>query len=257
MIELHSAIVGEGKPLLVLHGFLGMGDNWKTIGNKLAGAGYEVHLLDQRNHGRSPHTEEMNYEVMAKDVVDYCNTHDLKEVILMGHSMGGKVAMYTSAENPDLVEKLIVVDISPRYYPPHHQEILEGLEMLEQKELNSRTEAEKLLSEYIEDEGTKLFLLKNLHRETKDRLSLRLNLDTLKNKVEEIGAPLPSGFRYEGPAFFIAGGRSGYITSKDENLILHHFPQAEIREIPGAGHWVHAEKMKEFYELLMDFLEEG
>lgn len=255
MIKLHSTITGEGKPLLILHGFLGMSDNWKTVGGKLGDSGYQVHLLDLRNHGRSPHVEEMNYEVMAKDIKDYCKLHKLQDVILIGHSMGGKVAMQTACEYSALVSKLIVVDISPKYYPPHHQAILEGLEKLEEEELNSRSEAEELLSEYIKDEGTRLFLLKNLFWKTKDKLSLRLNLEVLKANVEEVGAPLSAGLTYQGPTLFIAGGKSEYIKDTDEPLIKLHFPEAEITEIPDAGHWVHAEKMKDFYEEVIRFLE--
>lgn len=142
---------------MILHGFLGMGDNWKTLGNKFADAGFQVHLLDLRNHGRSPHSREMNYELMANDINEYCNGNHLKNIFLLGHSMGGKVAMQTAATFPDLVEKLIIVDISPKYYAPHHQQILEGLSLLNKTLLSSRAEAEELLGQFIKDEGTRLF----------------------------------------------------------------------------------------------------
>ena len=125
-MKLHSTIVGEGKPLLILHGFLGMSDNWRTLGREFAEAGYQVHLIDQRNHGRSPHSEEFNYLVLAKDVKEYIDTHSLENCILLGHSMGGKTAMTAACLFPHVVEKLIVVDIAPRYYAPHHQQILEA-----------------------------------------------------------------------------------------------------------------------------------
>lgn len=254
MIELNSTVLGEGKPLIILHGFLGMSDNWKSLGSKFAEAGYEVHLLDQRNHGRSPHTKEMNYELMAKDVADYCKTKDLRDVILLGHSMGGKTAMWVAVDYPDLVEKLIVVDISPKYYPPHHQQILEGLAALNEKSLNSRSEAEEFLSKFIKEKAVRLFLLKNLYWETKEKLALRLNLEVLKEEVEEVGRALPEHKKFEKHTLFIKGGKSDYITREDEQLISEHFPKAEIVEIPGAGHWVHAEKMTEFYEEASGFL---
>lgn len=254
MIELHSTIVGEGKPLVILHGFLGMSDNWKTVGTRFGEAGYEVHLLDQRNHGRSPHTEEMNYGVMAEDVVQYCKTQNLENIVLLGHSMGGKVAMQVAGENPSLVEKLIVVDISPKYYSPHHQTILEGLTALEDETITSRGDAEDFLSRYIKDKGTRLFLLKNLYWKTKEKLALRLNLKVLKENIEEVGRALSSGIKFEKSTLFIKGGKSDYITAEDEDLIRLHFPNAIIKEVPGAGHWVHAENMEDFYNKVMDFI---
>lgn len=254
MVELHATVLGEGKPFIILHGFLGMSDNWKSLGGKFAEAGYEVHLLDQRNHGRSPHTEEMNYQVMAKDVADYCSSKNLQDSIILGHSMGGKTAMWVAAGHPGLVEKLIVVDISPKYYPPHHQQILEALEELNEKSLSSRKEAEEFLSKYIKEKGVRLFLLKNLYWKTKEKLALRLNLEVLKGNVEEVGKALPEGMRFEKPVLFVKGGNSNYINKEDEALISRHFPEAEIVEIPGAGHWVHAEKMNEFYDEVLEFL---
>lgn len=252
MIKLHSTVLGEGKPFLILHGFLGMGDNWKTIGNKFSDH-YQVHLIDLRNHGRSPHTSEMNYSVMAGDIKDYCSKNQLENIVLLGHSMGGKVAMHVAAENPSMVEKLIVVDIGTKYYSPHHQQILDGLTALEQESFTSRSDAEDFLSDFIDDEGTRLFLLKNLYRKD-NKLSLRLNLEVLKDNYEEVGAALPAGYKFEKPTLFIKGGNSTYITEADEPLIQLHFPNSEIKEIPGAGHWVHAEKMNEFYEEVSEFL---
>ena len=255
MIKLHSVVLGEGKPLLILHGFLGMGDNWKTLGNKFSEAGFQVQLLDLRNHGRSPHSNEMNYEFMANDINEYCSRKNLKNILLLGHSMGGKVAMQAAGTFPDLVEKLIVVDISPKYYAPHHQQIMEGLAALDEAELTSRSEAEELLERFIKEDGIRLFLLKNLYWKTKGKLALRLNLEVLNDKIEEVGKALPSKIRFEKPTLFIKGAKSGYITKDDENLILHHFPNAEIVSIPGAGHWVHAEKMPEFYSEVMRFID--
>ena len=254
MIELHATVLGEGQPFLILHGFLGMSDNWKTLGNKFAEAGYQVHLLDQRNHGRSPHTPEMNYEVLATDIYDYCQTHNLKNIILLGHSMGGKAAMLAAGKYPDLIDKLIVVDISPKYYAPHHDQIMAGLTALENQNLTSRKNAEEFLAKFVEDSGTRMFLLKNLYWKTKEKLALRLNLKVLKETIEEVGAALPAEIKFEKPTLFVKGEKSNYITKEDEPLILSHFPNARIQEIPNAGHWVHAEKMKDFYDNVMRFL---
>ncbi len=128
---LHANIQGTGTPLLILHGFLGMGDNWKTLGNDFSENGFEVHLIDQRNHGRSFHSDEMSYEAMAEDIKNYCDHHGIKSAVLLGHSMGGKTAMLFATKYPDYVSKLIVADIAPKFYPQHHQDILKGLSSLD------------------------------------------------------------------------------------------------------------------------------
>lgn len=254
-MKLHSIILGEGTPLLILHGFLGMSDNWKTLGNKIAKEkSYQVHLVDQRNHGKSPHSDEHSYELMAKDVKAYCEEHALKDVILMGHSMGGKTAMLAAANYPELIKKLIVVDIAPKYYKPHHQQILKGLTALEEAELASRQEADELLSEFISEKPVRLFLLKNLKRKAEGTYCLKVNLETLKEHIEEIGKGLPQKKSFEGPTLFIKGGNSNYIQEEDKEEIKKQFPLTEFKEIEGAGHWVHAEKMKEFYKLVVEFI---
>ena len=253
-MELHSIILGEGKPLIILHGFLGMSDNWKTLGKKFAEDGFQVHLIDQRNHGKSPHSDEFSYSSMAQDIVEYCKQHDLKDIFLMGHSMGGKTAMLTACENEKLVKKLIIVDIAPKYYAPHHQQILKGLTALDNAQLSSRGDAEDFLGDYIKEPGVKLFLLKNLYWKTKEKLSLRMNLDVLKEKINNLGEALYSGATYNGPVLFIDGEKSDYITEADHKLIKEHFPEAEGATISKAGHWVHAENMKDFYVRVSEFL---
>lgn len=253
-MKLHTNILGEGTPFLFLHGFLGMGDNWKTLGGQFAEAGYQVHLIDQRNHGKSPHSDDFDYEIMADDIVEYCRQHNLSDIILLGHSMGGKAAMLVAAQNPDLVKKLIVVDIAPKYYAPHHQQILDGLTALEEANLSSRKEAENLLKEFISNKGIRLFLLKNLERESQDKLCLKLNLSALKANIEKVGEALPEDQKYTGETLFIRGENSDYITSEDEVSIKNQFPKAEIISIPDAGHWVHAENSDAFYEAVLKFL---
>lgn len=253
-MKLHSLILGEGKPLLILHGFLGMSDNWKTLGKKFADDGFQVHLIDQRNHGKSPHSDEFSYELMANDIVEYCEQNDLDDITVIGHSMGGKTAMLLACENEALVKKLIVVDIAPKYYAPHHQQIVKGLTALDEARLTSRGDAEDFLKEYISETGVRLFLLKNLYWKTKKQLSLRMNLDALKANIEQIGRALPQDAVYKKPVLFIKGELSNYIGEEEEDLIKKHFPKAEIEPIQNAGHWVHAEKMEEFYRAVIQFV---
>lgn len=254
-MELFSNVIGkEGKPFLILHGFLGMGDNWKSLAKRFAKQAYQVHLIDLRNHGRSPHTKEFSYAVMAKDIKEYCEKNNLEKVVLLGHSMGGKVAMKFAVEYPEFLQDLIIVDIAPKYYAPHHQTILKGLTVLQDKKLDSRGKADDLLKEYIEEWGVRQFLLKNLYWETKDKLAFRMNLEVLKEKVETVGEALQPEKTYNGKTFFIAGEKSGYIKDEDKDLLKKHFPKSHLTEIKGAGHWVHAEKAEEFYTAVMAFL---
>lgn len=253
-MQLHSQILGEGKPFVILHGFLGMSDNWKTLGNQFAEAGYEVHLVDQRNHGRSFHSADFSYELMAEDVVSYCATHHLENIILLGHSMGGKTAMELATSHSDVVQKLLVADIAPKAYPQHHQDILKALSMLDFSAIKTRGKADKVLSEYIKDMGTRQFLLKNLYWKDKGKLGLRINLPVLSEKIAEVGKPLSENAKYDKDTLFLKGSKSGYIENMDEILIKKHFPKAKIIEVSKAGHWLHAENPSEFYQNVMNFL---
>ena len=253
---LHSSITGSGKPFVILHGFLGMGDNWKTLANQFAEAGYQMHLVDQRNHGRSFHSDTFNYEVLAEDLKNYCQEHDLKDIVLLGHSMGGKTAMLFAMRYPEYINKLIIADIAPKYYAPHHQQILKGLTALSENHeaRTSRGNADDFLKEYISDWGTRQFLLKNLYWQKDKTLALRVNLPVLQKEVEAIGEGLPTQTVYEGATLFLNGLKSDYITEDDKPLIKAHFPEAEIIGIEKAGHWLHAENPKDFYAEVMKFL---
>lgn len=251
---LHSNILGSGQPFVFLHGFLGMSDNWKTLGNQFSEDHYQVHLLDQRNHGRSFHSDDFNYDVMVEDLIAYCEAHQLKDIILLGHSMGGKTAMLFAMEHPELVSKLIVADISPRYYPVHHETILKGLSALDFDILKSRGEADDVLKQYVSDFGTRQFLLKNLYWETKVRLGLRLNLEVLKANINEVGEALPMHSKFLKDTLFLRGDKSEYIAVEDEILIKTHFPEAKIVTISNAGHWLHAENPVNFYNEVSNFL---
>lgn len=251
---LHAQVFGEGRPFVILHGFLGMGDNWKTLGLKYSESGFEVHLLDLRNHGRSFHTSEFNYELMTRDVLNYYEEKNLADSVLLGHSMGGKVAMLYATENPLKVSELIIADIGPKSYPAHHQDIISALKQMRLSEYKSRSDAEDDLAHYIDDRGVRLFLLKNLYRKNKDEFGLRMNLDVLSESMDEIGATLPEGAVYKGKTLFLRGEKSMYIKDEDESLIKRHFPKAEIETISDAGHWLHAENPDMFFEKTMAFL---
>jgi esterase len=251
---LHSNILGEGKPVVILHGFLGMSDNWKTMGQKISDSGFQVHLIDQRNHGHSFHSNEFNYEILVEDLKLYCEANNLNDIILLGHSMGGKTAMLFAAKYPELVSKLLVADISPRFYPVHHQSILNGLSALDFDIIKSRGEADELLSKYVPDFGTRQFLLKNLYWIEKGKLALRMNLEVLKEEVAEIGEALPSQARFDKETLFLKGDRSEYIGDEDENIIINHFPKAKIVTIANSGHWLHAENPEDFFDAVIKFI---
>lgn len=251
---LYSRIEGNGKPLLIIHGFLGMSDNWKTLGTRFATEGYEVHALDMRNHGKSFHSDAFSYQLMADDVYAYCQEHNLKNIALLGHSMGGKVAMLVAVTYPELIDKLIVADIGPRRYAPHHQEILQGLAAVDFSEKPGRSEVEAIISNYIPDLGTRQFVLKSLYWKEPGQLAYRFNLDVFLKNQEVIGESLPYESHFEKPVLFLKGEKSGYIRNEDAELILHHFPFAQIVTIGNAGHWLHAENPTDFFEAVNSFL---
>ena len=253
-MELHSNIIGEGDPLIILHGFLGMGDNWKTLAKQFSGLGFQVHLVDQRNHGRSFHDSEFNYDVLAADLKVYCSHHNLQNIVLLGHSMGGKTAMLFAALYPEIVSKLIVADISPRFYPVHHDAILEGLSSLNFEEITSRKQAEEQLSKYVQDVGTRQFLLKNIYRLSSSVLGLRINLKALKTNVSEVGEALSSTLNFQKDTLFLRGDKSEYISDQDGPLIKHQFPTAVVKTISNAGHWLHAENPVEFFHNVRVFI---
>ena len=244
----------EVRNLIILHGFLGMADNWKTLGMQYAQEGFQVHLLDLRNHGRSFHSETFNYDVMVQDVLDYCKANNIEKIDCIGHSMGGKVAMLLATKYPVLINKLIVADIGPKFYPQHHQSILAGLNVVDFSLKPSRSEVEGILSKYISDFGTRQFLLKSLYWVEPGQLAFRFNLSVFNKQIDQIGTALPENARFENPTLFIRGGNSNYILDSDFEAIKKHFPNAEFKTIPNVGHWIHAEKPQEILELTLKFL---
>jgi pimeloyl-ACP methyl ester carboxylesterase len=231
-----------------------MSDNWKTLSVQYAENGFEVHALDLRNHGRSLHSDDFSYQLMAQDILDYCQEKNLTKIDLIGHSMGGKVAMLLACLHPDLVSKLIIADIGPKYYPQHHGTILEGLNAVDFSKKLSRTEVDEILQNYISDFGTRQFLMKSLFWKTPEQLAFRFNLDVFNQKIEVIGNELASELTFQKPTLFIRGGNSNYILDEDLENIKLHFPDFKLATIPNAGHWLHAENPKLFFEETFNFL---
>lgn len=251
---LYAKIEGSGKPLLVLHGFLGMSDNWKTLGAKYAESGFQTHLLDLRNHGRSFHSDTFNYQAMADDIVAYCKANNLDKVDVIGHSMGGKVAMFLAVTYPELVNKLIVADISPKYYTPHHQDVMAALNAVDFSTNPSRNEVQETIEKYVKEAGVVQFLMKNVYRITPQQLGFRFNLDAFNNDEEAIGEALKDSDVFNGYVLFLRGSKSNYITEEDAELISKHFPKAIIQTVSNAGHWLHADNPTEFFDKSIEFL---
>ena len=253
---LHSTIIGQGQALIIAHGYFGMGDNWKSMATRFA-KHFEVHSVDQRNHGKSFHTDDFNYEVLVEDLYHYINHYHLKDVILLGHSMGGKVAMLFAVTYPEMVNKLVVVDIAPKYYPPHHEFILKALNSVDFEKIASRREVASVLKQHIDAPGVIQFLLKNVYWKDKGKLAFRFNLDSLTENNNEVGQALPSFTNYDKPTLFLKGENSGYIAQNDADLIELHFPIAKIITVKNSGHWTHADNPEDFYDKVAQFLSEN
>lgn len=244
---------GQGPPIVILHGVFGLSDNWVSIAKKLEKE-FAVYLPDFRNHGQSPHSNDFSYAFLVKDVKELLDDLSLDKAIIIGHSMGGKVAMQFVSDYPERIYKLVVVDIAPRYYTTNHKKIIDGLRSLDLKKIIKRNEADEQLSYYIEDEGARQFLLKNLYRKEDGSFNLRFNLDVIDEKIESIGEALKLNNPIHIPALFIKGGSSDYITLDDEVEIRKVFVNSKIVTIDNAGHWVHAEQPQNFLNVLIDFL---
>ncbi|WKN33343.1 alpha/beta fold hydrolase [Porifericola rhodea] len=253
-MELHFRSMGEGQPMVILHGVFGTSDNLQTLGKQLAEK-YQVYLVDQRNHGASPHSEEFSYEAMAEDLHHLIQKQQLENPIILGHSMGGKVAMFYATQYPEEFDKLIVVDIAPKAYPVHHQQILEALSAVKIDEISSRKEAEEEIKPIIAEPGVRQFLLKNLKRSDDNKgFAWKLNLPVIRDKIENIGKAVDDSKAIEKDVLFISGAKSNYIKKGDEDLIHKIFPSAKIVTIEDAGHWVHAEQPKRLLEEVLSFL---
>jgi esterase len=252
-MKLHHRDLGQGTPFVILHGLFGLLDNWQTLA-KFWSQKYHVYLVDLRNHGRSPHSNDFNYELMGEDLAEFITEHQLQNPVIMGHSMGGKVAMNFALRYPEKVSKLIVVDIAPRAYPVHHQDIIDGLNAVDIASMTSRNEAELALAPYIPEAEVRLFLLKNLYRREDNSFGWRMNLAAIEACIEEVGRETTADSPFNKPTLFIKGEKSRYIQEKDIPAIQQLFPQVQLETIANAGHWVHAEAPEKFYQLVVDFI---
>ena len=249
-----SRIYGNGQPLIIIHGLFGMSDNWNSLGKSFS-KNYNVHLVDLRNHGRSFHDEIFTFEAISKDLKNYITHHNLEKPIILGHSLGGKVAMHFCFKNKSLVSKLIVVDIAPKTYNiDFHRNILSTLIDLQLNTFKSRNEIDLALSSSIKDSAIRFFLMKNIYRNASGFFAWRFNIKVLLNKIENIQDANFLIGTINTPTLFIKGTKSDYITKEDELLIQNHFNNVIIKEIQNSGHWVHAEQTNLFNKEVLNFL---
>jgi len=251
MKHLNSLILGNtDRHLIVLHGFLGMGNNWKTHAKHWVDMGWCVHLIDQRNHGKSFWSSEFDYSIMAEDLKVYLDHKSIEKCTVLGHSMGGKTAMTFAIQYPERVKQLIVADIGPKSYPSHHQQILNGLASLDFSKLKTRRSVDQALIHYVPEVEVRQFLMKNLYWVEKGVLGLRINIEVLKQVGEKIGLGLEPNQKYNGSVLFLRGLQSDYIIDGDQLTLKHHFPNYTLKDIEKAGHWLHAENPVAFLEAI-------
>lgn len=252
-MELNYKEFGQGDPVIILHGLFGTSDNWQTLAKKLA-ENYSVYIIDLRNHGRSPHDDEFNYKIMSEDLKDFMESHWIYSARIIGHSMGGKVAMQFALDHPDMIEKLVIVDIANESYKGGHEVIFNALLDLDLEKTKSRKEADAFLESQIKDFGVRQFLLKNLTRNKAGQYVWKMNLTVIHQNYQSILSKIDGEEAFEGATLFAKGGLSKYITESNFETTKHFFPNAKLEIIENVGHWVHAEAPKELLEILEKFL---
>lgn len=243
----------EGPPLIILHGLLGAGGNWHTLSRDVFSEAYRVYAVDLRNHGRSPHSDVFDYPTMADDVQQLIEEEGLAPVHVLGHSMGGKVAMQLALRHADLVDRLIVADMAPKAYPPKHDEILEALRSLRLDQYESRKQIDRALSERIASRPIRQFLLKNLDYGG-EQYRWKMNLDVIYENYDEVSAAIESSSTFDKPTLFVRGEQSNYIEDEDRDELRRYFPKARLVTLSGAGHWLHADQPEAFGRTVMEFL---
>ncbi len=243
----HRDFGGEGNPpLVLLHGLLGSSRNWVTVA-RLLSADFHVFGLDLRNHGKSPHADAMNYPVLAADVLEWLDAHELDEVHMVGHSMGGKTAMWLGCNHPHRIASLTIADIAPKPYSPHFRIAFDGMHHVDPTQYNRISEVEQALSEKIDDPILRQFLVTNLVRNQKGTFNWQVNLNGLTAGLSELSSnPLTVDMHYKGSSLLLHGAKSDFVDSSDWEKVLHHFPQCKIVEVPDAGHNVHVENRSFF-----------
>ncbi|SHK70974.1 alpha/beta fold hydrolase [Rhodothermus profundi] len=247
----------EGPPLLILHGLLGSSGNWHTLARNAFSPHFRVFALDLRGHGRSPHAHPIDYPTMAADVQAFMDRHHLESAHVLGHSMGGKVAMELALSAPERVRRLVVVDIAPRSYPARHRTILDALQAIDPARYANRQAIDQALATYVPEAPIRQFLLKNLlYNPATRRYTWQVDLDGLVRYYDRINAAITDGRQFTGPVLFVRGARSDYLTEADWPTIRQLFPDACLATIPEAGHWVHADAPEAFAHLVLAFLQE-
>ncbi|MBA4054262.1 MAG: alpha/beta hydrolase [Marivirga sp.] len=243
---------GDGQPLVILHGLFGSSDNWLTQA-KLFASSYKVYTVDQRNHGQSPHSDAFDYTEMVNDLAEFLEDRQIKNPVLIGHSMGGKTAMNFALAHPEKVEKLVVVDISPRAYDLEHYSIIKGLNSIQISSISSRNEADEALARFVPEADVRQFLLKNLQRKAEGGFTWKINLPVISEKLSNVGLDLQFKGTFEKPTLFIRGARSKYVPDSDWSRITSVFPNAKL-ETMDTGHWVQAERPQEFADIITRWL---
>lgn len=251
---LHSKISGEKQDhLIIIHGLFGQLDNWNTLGKKYA-EHFTVHLVDLRNHGRSFHDADTSHEAMAEDLLNYLDHHHIEKADFIGHSLGGKVVMQFALDHPERTGKVIIADMAPKSYPPHHQGIIKGLENVDFSQVENRSDVESFMTPYIPEESVRQFLLKNVYRKKDETYAFRFNLNALSSDYDSLVSNSLPDKTFEKPVLFLAGEKSSYIQPEDEDIIKRYFPHSIIETVSGAGHWLHAENPSEFFEKTLNYL---
>lgn len=255
-MKLFYRTFGEGKPLIILHGLFGISDNWVTFGKRIAALGYKVYIPDQRNHGQSPHSNTFNYLALTDDLIEFIDDNEIEDPILLGHSMGGKAGIRFALENPEIIHKLIIVDISLRAYPKRksHLQIMDAMRRINFDMVNSRKEVDMLISERLPDFKLRSFILKNLYWKDKTHLDWRINFEAICDNINELFDGIDTLDTYDNQSLFIRGELSDYILDEDYPRIKYNFPNASIITIKNASHWVHAEAPEEFFEIVSNFI---
>jgi esterase len=253
-MKLHFRQLGAGAPLIVLHGLLGSLDNWQPLARRFAGH-FQVFSVDLRNHGQSPHSADVGYDAMAADLEEFLQTHALPRAHLLGHSLGGKVAMQFALRHPDRVDKLVVVDMSPRACPPRHRRLIAALLALELSQFQRREQLDAELARTVADAEARRFLLKNAARDARGGFRWKANVRGLWENYQRLTVAVDSDSPCNRPALFLRGADSDYVPAADEDLIRRLFPRAEFCTIAGAGHWVQADQPDAVGSAVLDFLQ--
>lgn len=246
---------GNGDPVIILHGLFGISDNWVSIGKRLA-KDFTVYIPDLRNHGQSPHSTVFNFPALVEDLLEFTEENNLKNIILIGHSLGGIISMHFALQHPLIIRKIVVVDISLRKYQNYdeHQQIIDAMLRVDFSNVHKRSDIDKQMMNTIPSPKLRHFILKNVYWRDKDILDWRLDLAILNENLPLIYESTTDETKFLGPALFIRGGLSDYILDEDLDEIYKKFPQAELSTVSNATHWVHADAPEEFLDVVSGFL---